>query len=223
MNHNFCLSRFRRALAFFFAAVFVCVSVIASNVVPVSAAGNGWVEITAQAPEELSSYVILSLVEDKTQEEYDFPVLRENNFHVFEEIPTGSYTVAGAWVYQDYRYAVACNVDKFEVKDNDLITINLTVGQPGEEVSIPSSEVKEESSEAESSAEEEKKAEEEEKEEAPVEKDDLEKDKEKDASDSSEQNKERPIWVNIIITVVGVLVFAGIFFGIYYISRLKYR
>ena len=38
-----------------------------------------------------------------------------------------------------------------------------------------------------------------------------------------EESSERGFWHNMLIRVIGVLIFAAIFFGIYYFSRLKYR
>lgn len=225
MKQSFCLSRSMRALVYFFTAVALCVSIMAGAIVPAYAAGHGWVEITSEVPGELNSYIIFSVIEDETQEEYDFPVLAENGFSAFDEIPMGKYTVAGAWVYQDYRYTVTADLTNFVIEENSLVSVKLTVTMPGEgsEISLEGTQennVSEpnpdepflENSE-EGSAEE------------PVANEEPEK-LQPDGpgvEDEESPTESRSVWVNVVITVVGVLVFAGIFFGIYFLSRRRYR
>lgn len=195
---------------------------MAGTIVPACATGHGWVEITSEVPGELKNYIILSVIEDETQEEYDYPVLAENGFSAFDEIPVGAYTVAGAWVYQDYRYTVTANVTNFVVEENSLIPIKLTVGIPGEGSEI-SLEGTQENNEIDEPVGEDIPVENEEEE--PDEKSPTKADEETPTETPDEERPQegRSIWVNVIITVVGVLLFGGIFFGIYYLSRRRYR
>ena len=127
MKQNFFISHVPQTICSLFIIFVICFLTVAGTYIPAEASGTGWVEITTTAPEELNNYLILSLVHDETQEEYDFPVLKEDNFHLSEKVPVGTYTVAGAWVYQDYRYKVTADVESLDVKDSTFTPINLTV------------------------------------------------------------------------------------------------
>lgn len=93
----------------------------------------GWVEVKADVPDDFSRYMIVTITNDETLEEYDIAVLGENGYFVHREVPHGTYTVSAAWVFQDYRFQVTPDVTSITVDGDAAAPIHLSVTMPSEE------------------------------------------------------------------------------------------
>lgn len=74
---------------------------------PENAGSTGWVEISAAVPADFTAPLVVSLMNTETEEEYDFPVIFENNYITLEELPVGTYSFSMGFVEGgDFRYSL---------------------------------------------------------------------------------------------------------------------
>lgn len=193
----------------------ICILILLLSVIPAQAAKGGWIEVTSDVPDDLNSYIILSVINEDTYDEYDISVLPDNDFYARKEVPLGNYSVAAAWVFQDYRYEVTPNVSSFKVDDNAAADIKLSVKAPTQESPTDEPPISEEDPEdtflvetitgtIDTAL-------------------DATTESEDDSTEKTEQvedeKEEISLLLRILIFVVGTAFFAGIIFAIVYFAR----
>lgn len=236
MKKLFYSSRHKGSISYFFMVFAVCLLILAGTVVPAGATGassgsaiepssgttatvpatevieKGWLEVKATLAEEINSYIVLSLICENTQDDLAVPILPEDGFYAKEEVPVGTYSISAVWVYQDYRYTVTPSVNTFVVEKDTSTTIELSVSAPGPVISMESVSEEEEFGEEVSDSEK-------------VFEPELEVSEKKEGYSKKQVKESSSIgfWKKFLISAVGLLLFGGIFFGIYFVSRKKFH
>ena len=108
-------------VAVFFLLLQPTVWAAAAETSPESTGTTGWVEISAAVPADFSSPLVVSLLNEETQEEYDFPVIAENKYITLEELPVGSYSFSAGFVEGgDFRYSLVPVETEYIVAYNEV-------------------------------------------------------------------------------------------------------
>lgn len=82
---------------------------------------TGWIEISAAVPADFTTPLVVSLVNTKTEEEFDFQVLFQNAYTSMEELPVGTYTFNYGFVEGgDFRYKVVPVEQEYIVAFNEV-------------------------------------------------------------------------------------------------------
>lgn len=93
----------------------------AAETPPEPAGSTGWVEISAAVPADFTAPLVISLLNNETQEEYDFPVIAENDYITLEELPVGSYSFSAGFVEGgDFRYSLIPVETEYLVAYNEV-------------------------------------------------------------------------------------------------------
>ena len=108
-------------VAVFFLLLQPTVWAAAAETPPETAGSTGWVEISAAVPADFTSPLVVSLLNKETQEEYDFPVIAENDYVTLEELPVGNYSFSAGFVEGgDFRYSLVPVETEYIVAYNEV-------------------------------------------------------------------------------------------------------
>ena len=117
------LPLFKRILCLFV----ICFLLIQSSVTalaqspPENAGSTGWVEISAAVPADFTAPLVVTLMNIESEEEFDFPVVLENNYVTLEELPVGRYSISSGFVEGgDFRYSLVPVTTEYVVEYNEV-------------------------------------------------------------------------------------------------------
>lgn len=205
-----------------------------SNDAPGNTSNLGWVDLSATVPEGFDGSVFVHLRNTADDSYYSVECFVLNDFKNSAQVPLGNYVVDVVSTSKErYLYDATCDTQEFELKNSYALHVTVTENPAGDEflaMSEPSSETSRETIEEglyEPDLSDLESATESESSDAPQSQENETENNYDDfiteEDEEAEEGSGRGFWQDMLIRVLGTLAFAGIFFGIYYLVRRKYK